>query len=378
MQHNQDAPFTSKKKRKESNGTQKVVTKKNKNSGEAILPYYSKESISIIPTEIVRWILSFVTSPKDFVRLRTVCRQWNTLLGNLFFGTLKIEKWQLFSILSGFKRIFERLPFTFAKGMLTVSAGTRHVDSAVHMVCPVETTGIEKETQNFTVDTQVLYKRVKRCNNTHILFHFSILACRITCNVATEEDRSLFSAMSAPEQGYAPKIHSTGFDSIDLWHPVRIPEYNLEVRTIAGMFSSILNQTYDSDLQMSIYSIHDGRILLISMSPDTRCEEDSSIRFDYFFKKKKEEEQKITRWEPMRLVDLIATDKTIGQRFVVSNEDLLFRQEYNRNSIEDALREVGEYIDITVCIATDSDGVGSMITKYTKIHSTFQWLVVPY
>jgi hypothetical protein len=91
-------------------------------------PYYS------VPQDILKWILSFIVSPSDFVRLRTVCKQWNTILGELFFGTVRVNRNELLWALKMIQHSFvDMIPFILSKGMLTVSAATKYFYCFVHM-----------------------------------------------------------------------------------------------------------------------------------------------------------------------------------------------------------------------------------------------------
>ncbi len=369
MQQNQDVSVISWNKRKEPNDAQQVVAKKIKNCREAIIPYYSKESISLIPVEIVKWILSFVTSPTDFVRLRTVCKQWNTILGELFFGTLEVKTKELRSIVEILQHTFQDvLPLMIYKDMLMLSAMTRYSDCGASMECPVKTTGIDERIYLFLMSTRTLLDGLTLSNQKHTLFHFSVLAKRITCRFPIEEgDRSIMSTLL--EGVYDAAVHYTGFDSIDEWSPAYFPEHDLEVETIGGMFLGIYTQMECGSLmQFSIYMLDDSslgiRILLVSVAPekdDTAYE--PALQFDYFFKERKsKDDQEVERWEPLWISELVAIEKKIGQRLVIKEDDLLFSKKYNIKSISDALRTLGPSAPITVCIAPNEEN--SLIIKY--------------
>jgi hypothetical protein len=292
--------------------------------------------------------------PADFVRLRTVCKQWNTILGELFFGTLVVNKEKLLEVVNMLQCTFEyKLPLLITRNTLTVSAETKHNDCAVHIDIPVETTGVEgKNLYFFLVETKPFYAHLSLCKLKYIPFSFSEWKGTITCSLG--KDWSLFSTM---------------------WRPTCIPDHNFELRTNAGMFLSISNQSIfeypDTTITMSIYSIHNergGNLLLVSMSLDNRYEFEPAIRFDYYFMK--ENDQKVTRWNLLSLCDLISNEDAIGQRFIVKKEDLLFRKQYNRESIVDALRMLNTTDRLTVGISQ------TLVIKYSVGGSfDIQWVI---
>jgi hypothetical protein len=350
-----------------------VPTKKKiKSSGEAIIPYYSKESVSLIPPEITKWILSFVTSPKDFVRLRTVCRQWNTLLGELFFGTVTATKNDLLRMVHVIQYCFEeKIPFMLTKSALKISANTTHTDCSVEMNYTVNTTGIDKEiTYYFLMPTREFYDGLNRSKKT--LFCFSNLAGRMVCKFSTEtEDWSIILDIS--KSGYHTNIHSTGYAPIDMWRSqwlalgsAVVPKYSVKLGTDVGMFLSICKATSESLLRLSMYTLRDRvfdrDMLLLTLTPGNRsC---NALRLDYYFIRKNE--SKPNQWMPLQLIDLIDIETKRGQRIAVQNDDLVFSEQYSTYSIADALSKLNPSSPIAVCI--DQHDTRSLIVKYPGLY----------
>jgi hypothetical protein len=87
-----------------------------RDSKEAIIPYYT------VPVKTTKWILSFLASPVDFVRARAVCEDWNTLLGELFFGTVTATKNELLRMVHIIQ--FIKIPFMLTRSTLKLSVNT--------------------------------------------------------------------------------------------------------------------------------------------------------------------------------------------------------------------------------------------------------------
>jgi hypothetical protein len=106
---------------------------------EASIPYYT------LPREIVKEVLSFFTSPIDFVLLRRVCRQWNTLLGELFFKTLMVKREELLQVIQICDFTSDRMiPFRFTRDRLDISTGTKGLDCCACMDRVMETTMVDR------------------------------------------------------------------------------------------------------------------------------------------------------------------------------------------------------------------------------------------
>jgi hypothetical protein len=299
-------------------------------------PYYS------VPQDILKWILSFIVSPADFVRLRTVCKQWNTILEELFFGSVRMKRCDLLQSIQIIRHNFEhKIPFILTKDTLTVSATTHYLNCSLQMDHRVETTGIDRETRHyFLMSTQSLWEYLELEDQTCVLFYFCRLVGRITYPCSIEGNRAITSTLC--RDGYIGNIHRTGLAHFDVWSPALVPEYNTEVETDAAMFLGIGNKFRSRMLELKVYSIRidsGNEILLLSWTPGN----EPTKRFDYFFEGvEQKDKQKIRRWEPLHSCNLDLVDRNQGR--------LLFKETYDGHALEDSLRTLSFSHVIKICM----------------------------
>jgi hypothetical protein len=378
MQENQNESPISKSTL--SDGGDLVPTKR---VTESILPYYT------VPSEIIKWILSFVVSPEDFVRLRTVSKQWNRLLGELFFGTAMVNRLGLLRLIKILQSCFEdRIPFILKKNLLTVSAHTKYTDYVL-VDCPVDTTGIEGGNAHyFLMPTNSFSKILESDSRDQIPLCFQDSIGKITYRA---KDGSIVTTIS--KDGYDAEIH-IGERDPNRFPPFVVPEYNLEVETDAGMVQTVIEQMNSSvHISLRMYQSHHyiNDILILSWRPDDMYDfgvdsNHSVLRtqsvaiFNFFFKKKEQHgDEKTTRWKPADYFDLYTEERICGPENNTGNEYVLVYTSLRKKAIRDSLRMLDRTHPISMCISTE-DCESPLIIKYSIEWSrdrmlNIQWFV---
>jgi hypothetical protein len=310
-----------------------------------------------------------------------VCREWNKILGKLFFGTVMVSRDVLHQLVDILQYSFEEnIPFILTKDTLKVSSNTKRLDCFVEVDLPAETDGVEEgTTYYFLMSTRSLLKNLDLDDRNHISFHF-LKSGRI---------RLQKEICSMSRHGYTSKVHRTGWDYKDFWISTAKPEYNLEVETNAEMFQGLGFMTdFISHIWMVVnlaHNYHGQDILVVSWRPQEEEEEDEPYynvyvprMADFFFKKKEQEQEEdggMTRWEPAQ--NFNSDDYNRNPQRIV--EGILVCKTYCRESIRDSLRVLNPSHRITICINTEQSINTALTIKYPigwgKDRSLIHWII---
>jgi hypothetical protein len=319
---------------------------------KVIIPYYT------VPRDILKWILSFIVYPADFMRLRRVCKEWNNLLGELFFGTVRVNRDGLLRLLKILQYTFEReIPFILAKDTLTVSAGIKQIECSVYVECPVETNGIENTTPYyFTMSTESLLKMIDQDSREYVVFFFSDRIGKIMYG-------SIVSRILKDACRF--KIYLIAYAREGLRSPVSIPSYDLEFETNVEMFQSILDQSNQPRVSLRIYSTHNYRgeyVLVLSCSPEDIDDFASQSQPMLVFKEQGDD-PKVKRWKPTDLYDAHMTEHERMPYCTVEDRNFLVRRSFYKHSIVNSLCLLNPLQKVSLCI--EESGHTALILKYS-------------